>query len=137
MAKIEVHEDTILVNLHRCTGCWTCACACKVGNNLPDPEWWLTVRTLGSGEGIDRPAGTWGNLHMDWIPIWSKKCVKCPARRADGDEPYCVYNCPHKALFIGEKAAEEMEKLREKGYRIYQLGSFENTKDNIIYADKQ
>ena len=74
---------------------------------------------------------------MDWIPIWSTKCVKCPARRADGDEPYCVYNCPHKALFMGEQAAAEMERLRQEGYRIYQLGSVENTKDGIIYADKQ
>ena len=42
-------EKTILFNLQRCTGCWTCSLACKVGNKLPDDEFWLTVRTQGSG----------------------------------------------------------------------------------------
>ena len=90
MKMTEMNEKTILVDLQRCIGCWTCSLACKVGNNLPDEEFWLTVRTQGSGEGIDRPAGTWPNLHMSWIPIWSQSCVKCPSRIAKGDKPYCV-----------------------------------------------
>ena len=137
-STIEFTPDTILVNLNRCTGCWTCACACKVGNRLSDDEWWLRVKTLGSGEGIDRPAGTWEDgLHMDWIPLWSEKCVKCPARIKRGETPYCVYNCPTRALSIGEQAEEKCAELRERGFRIFVLPAYEGTKENIVYADRR
>ena len=116
----EINEKTILVDLQRCIGCWTCSLACKVGNNLPDEEFWLTVRTQGSGEGIDRPAGTWPNLHMSWIPIWSQSCVKCPSRIAKGDKPYCVNSCPCDALTIGEAAAAKKEELRDRGFRFFE-----------------
>ena len=130
-------EKTILVDLQRCIGCWTCSLACKVGNRLPDEEFWLTVRTQGSGEGIDRPAGTWPNLHMSWIPIWSQSCVKCPSRIAKGDKPYCVNSCPCGALTIGEAAAAKKEELRDRGFRFFELPAWEKSKDNVLYAEKK
>ena len=133
----EINEKTILVDLQRCIGCWTCSLACKVGNNLPDEEFWLTVRTQGSGEGIDRPAGTWPNLHMSWIPIWSQSCVKCPSRIAKGDKPYCVNACPCDALTIGEAAAAKKEELRDRGFRFFELPAWEKSKDNVLYAEKK
>ena len=133
----EISEKTILVALQRCIGCWTCSLACKVGNNLPDEEFWLTVRTQGSGEGIDRPAGTWPILHMSWIPIWSQSCVKCPSRIAKGDKPYCVNSCPCDALTIGEAAAAKKEELRDRGFRFFELPAWEKSKDNVLYAEKK
>ena len=133
----EINEKTILVDLQRCIGCWTCSRACKVGNNLPDEEFWLTVRTQGSGEGIDRPAGTWPNLHMSWIPIWSQSCVKCPSRIAKGDKPYCVNACPCDALTIGEAATAKKEELRDRGFRFFELPAWEKSKDNVLYAEKK
>ena len=133
----EINEKTILVDLQRCIGCWTCSLACKVGNKLPDEEFWLTVRTQGSGEGIDRPAGTWPNLHMSWIPIWSQSCVKCPSRIAKGDKPYCVNSCPCGALTIGEAAAAKKEELRDRGFRFFELPAWEKSKDNVLYAEKK
>lgn len=47
--------------------------SCEIGNGLPDETWWTTVRTLGSGEGIDRPAGVWPNLNMSWIPSYGSE----------------------------------------------------------------
>ena len=129
-------EKTILVNLLRCTGCWTCSLACKVGNHLPDEEFWLTVRTQGSGEGIDRPAGVWPDLRMSWIPIWSQKCVRCPSRIAEGEAPYCVNCCPNKALYVGAEAEAELERLRGKGFRIFQLPAWESSAPNVVYASK-
>ena len=133
----EFNEKTILVDLQRCIGCWTCSLACKVGNNLPDEEFFLTVRTLGSGEGIDRPAGIWPNLHMSWQPVWSTKCIKCPSRLAAGEKPYCVNSCPCGALSIGEAAAAKQEELREKGFRFFKLPAWDNSKEDVLYAEKK
>ena len=133
----EINEKTILVDLQRCIGCWTCSLACKVGNNLPDDEFFLTVRTLGSGEGIDRPAGTWPNLRMSWQPVWSTKCVKCPSRLAEGKAPYCINSCPCGALSIGEDAAAKQEELRDKGFRFFTLPAWDNSKEDVLYAEKK
>lgn len=129
-------ESKILVNLERCTGCWTCSLACKVGNGLDDRDFWLTVRTLGSGEGIDRPEGTWPNLHMSWMPLWSQMCIKCPGRIKDGLQPYCVHSCPNKALAFGDEADDETERLRMEGFRIFELPAWENSKEDIVYAHR-
>ena len=133
----EFNEKTILVDLQRCIGCWTCSLACKVGNNLPDDEFFLTVRTLGSGEGIDRPAGTWPNLHMSWQPVWTQKCVKCAGRLAKGERPYCVQSCPCGALSIGDAAAAKKEELRDRGFRFFEMPAWDRTKENVIYAEKK
>ena len=130
----EFNEKTILVDLQRCIGCWTCSLACKVGNNLPDDEFFLTVRTLGSGEGIDRPAGVWPNLHMSWMPYYTKHCIKCKPRTDAGELPYCVAQCPNHALAYGADAVEKIAAARERGARIYQLPSWENSKEGVIYA---
>ena len=129
-------DATILANLQRCTGCWTCTMACMVGNNLEDGDFRVTVRTLGSGEGIDRPSGTWPDLRMSWMPIWSGKCTKCAPRVAEGREPYCTYNCPNGALTFGADVPAKIEELREKGFRIFELPEWEYSKNGIVYASK-
>jgi Fe-S-cluster-containing dehydrogenase component len=131
-------NNKILVNLERCIGCWSCAMACKVGNGLDDDTWWATVRTLGNGEGIDRPAGVYPKLSMGWQPVWSDKCIFCAKRVKDGDEPYCVYNCPTFALTFGEdKVADEAAKLRGEGYQLFEMPKWEGTKKGILYASKK
>ena len=136
-------QPTILINLDRCTGCWTCSMACKIGNHLPDDTWWSTVRTLGSGEGIDRPGGTWPNLKMGWLPVFSKSCVMCAGRTAEGELPYCVYNCPTQAMWYGDledegsEIAQKVEELRDRDFRLFRLPSWENSKEGIVYASKR
>ena len=127
-------KQAILVNLERCTGCWTCSLACKVGHDLPDEEFWLTVRTLGSGEGIDRPAGIWPDLHMSWIPVWFESCNRCPERLSEDEPPYCVYACPNSALKWGDEVPEAVEELREKGFRIFHQPSWDPVRHDITYA---
>ena len=133
----EMNDKTILVDLQRCIGCWTCSLACKVAYDLPDEEFWLTVRTMGSGEGIDRPAGTWPDLHMSWLPVYSTSCIKCPQRLKEDKLPYCVDSCPCSALYIGEAAVEKKEELRDKEFRFFELPAWENTKSDILYAEKK
>ena len=133
-AEVEVNDDTIFVDTLRCTGCWTCALACMTGNKLKDGEFFVQVRTLGSGEGIDRPAGTWPNLHMSWMPVYSKSCIKCKDRTAEGKLPYCVQDCPNRALAFGKDAVEKMEAARKRGARIYELPTWEKSKEHVVYA---
>lgn len=129
-------KSEILVNLQRCIGCWTCSLACKVGNDLPDEVYWQTVRTLGSGEGIDRPAGEWPNLRMSWMPIWSCDCVKCAERLSANEAPYCVHACPTHALSWGDEVSSATQALREQGFRIFKLPAWEKSRDDVTYASK-
>lgn len=134
-------KPTILVNLKRCTGCWTCSLACKVGNHVPEEEWWQFVRTLGDGSGIDEPGGEWPNVHMSWMPIWTKECVLCKGRTSQGEEPYCVYNCSSKALIYGDRddpesaVSKAIISLEDRSFRLFQLPAFEGTRPEVIYAD--
>lgn len=130
----EIKESTVFVDLLRCTGCWTCALACMTGNKLKDGQYFVTVRTNGSGEGIDRPSGVWPDLRMSWTPIYSKHCIKCESRTAVGDAPYCVGMCPNKALNWGPEVGAKIEAARDRGARIFQLPAWENSREDVIYA---
>lgn len=136
-------ETRILVDLEKCVGCWSCSMACKIGNELPEETWWQTVRTLGSGEGIDRPSGVWPKLTMGWLPVYSQECTLCAGRLKEGNTPFCVYNCPTDALLIGDmkepesEIAQELDTLKNNGYRIFGLPPWENTKRHILYASRK
>jgi len=63
--------------------------------------------------------------------------VKCPSRLAAGELPYCVNSCPCDALSIGDAAVAKKEELRERGFRFFEMPSWENTKDGVVYAEKK
>ena len=132
----------ILVNVNRCTGCWTCSLACKVGHKLDTDEWWQYVNTIGDGKGVDSPGGTWPNLFMKWEPVYTKKCTLCADRTVEGDQPFCVFNCPTEALTYGDADDPEspfnvrIEELKELGFGVYKRHAWEGTRDNIYYAEK-
>lgn len=134
-------QPTILINLQRCTGCWTCSMACKVGNKLDLEEWWQHVRTIG-GAGIDEPSGTWPDVHMSWMPIHTSDCTLCGARTDQGQEPFCTYNCPTKAMTYGDLddpqslVSQKIDELRGRGFRIFKLPEWERSRSEIIYASK-
>jgi Fe-S-cluster-containing dehydrogenase component len=114
-----------------------------MGNGLADDVWWQTIRTLGSGEGIDRPAGTWPNLTMSWIPVYSKDCVFCTGRTARGELPYCTSCCPTRAMTYGDlddvesDISKRLADLRDKGFRIFSLPAWEQSRKEILYASKK
>ena len=133
----------MLVDLQRCIGCWTCAMACKVGNCLEDDEYRVTVRTNGSGAGIDRPQGTYPNLRMSWQPIYQKSCTFCAERLGEGKPQYCVMDCPTHALAFGDDADPESEfckalaRVKDKHYHVFELPPFEDSRANVVYATKE
>ena len=129
-------RKTTLVNLNRCTGCWACSMACKSINKLDDEDFWVTVRTHGNGHGIDHPAGKWPNLTVSWQPIWSKKCIECAPRQAEGKPPFCVECCPTHAISFGEEADCQLEELKGQGFEVFELPAYESSRQGVIYARK-
>jgi Fe-S-cluster-containing dehydrogenase component len=138
-------KPMIHIDLNRCIGCWTCSMACKMGNALADDEYRLTVRTLGNGRGIDRPAGIYPDLHMEWQPVYTKACTMCAGRTGEGKSelPYCVYDCPTGALAFGDaddaKSAycAAVERCRDAGADIFALASYEDSKSGVTYASRR
>lgn len=141
----DAKNSSIVVDLERCTGCWTCAFSCKFGHGLPDDTWKIAVRTLGSGEGIDKPAGTWPNLHMEWMPVWLGSCLRCGARACSESypEPYCVHNCPTHALSFGDPddpdtpAGAAVASARAAERRIFKLPEYEGSREDVTYLNRR
>lgn len=137
--------NDILVDLECCTGCWTCAFSCKIGHNLADDDWRVIARTLGSGEGIDKPAGTWGDLHMEWMPVWATKCMCCGPNKCTESypEPFCVHNCPTGALSYGDLEdpesdnAKKAAELKASGRRFFKIPEFEGGRPDVQYVNRK
>ncbi|MGI6217699.1 MAG: hypothetical protein ACOYIK_08830 [Coriobacteriales bacterium] len=125
-------RDMILVNLERCTGCWSCSVGCKMVNGLADDDYRIKVRTLGNGDGIDHPEGTWPNLSMSWQPVWMSKCTSCAEGNTDHGM-FCVYTCPSHALTCGAEAEAEAERLEGEGFQLFDLDEDE-LRSNVRYA---
>lgn len=135
----------MLVDLDRCIGCWTCSMACKVGNHLADNEFRIEVETLGSGVGIDRPAGAYPDLHMTWRPVYQATCTFCPERLRADELPFCVSCCPTEALAFGDAAdsasdfAQALARVEGKGARTFELEgeAAANARANVTYATRR
>lgn len=136
-------SNSILIDLNRCTGCWTCSIVCKSSHELSDDEFWVRIETLGDGSGIDRPSGVWPNLKMSWLPIHTKKCTGCADLVAKNLTPTCVYNCLNAAMAYGDPEDEESDvskrlaECREKGLTTFELPSWQDSKDGVIYVARK
>jgi len=78
---------TMIIDLSRCIGCWTCAVGCKAENDEPIGIWWNRILTNG-GEEMDTPSGTYPDVSMSYMPINCQHCDNAP----------CVKVCPVGAL---------------------------------------
>lgn len=81
----------MVIDTQRCSGCNSCATACKLNNNLSKNVWWNTILTEG-GATRDTASGEWPNNEMRFFP---KACQHCR-------KPLCVAACPTGASQKGE-----------------------------------
>jgi len=79
----------MVIDLNRCIGCWTCAVACKQENDVPEGLFWLRILTLGDGDAIDVPSGTYPDVSLAYE---ATNCYHC-------EHPPCVKACPTQATF--------------------------------------
>lgn len=131
----------ILIDVNRCTGCWTCSTACKLAHDLPVDEYWLFIRTIGAG-GIDEAGGTWPNLYLKWNPVFTQQCIKCVGDESTGGVPYCAYNCPTEAMLYGDvddpntEIAKHRETLLDNLYHEWKFPQWEKTRDDVTYMER-
>jgi len=78
---------TMVIDLSRCLGCWSCAVGCKLENDEPIGIWWNRILTNG-GQEPDTPSGNYPNIRMTYLPINCQHCDNAP----------CVKVCPVAAL---------------------------------------
>lgn len=93
MAHYAISLDT-----HRCIGCFSCAVACKLENNLPDQVWYAHVETEG-GTAMHTPAGEYGANTISYLV---KQCNHC-------DNPACAAVCPVGATYKDEETGLVMQ----------------------------
>jgi molybdopterin-containing oxidoreductase family iron-sulfur binding subunit len=81
----------MVIDLERCIGCWTCAVACKMSNNVAMGNYWLRILNV-EGPHIGSPGDVKGAPEMTTVPFMCQHC----------ENPPCVKACPVGATYQRE-----------------------------------
>jgi Fe-S-cluster-containing dehydrogenase component len=95
----------LLINYDYCTGCHTCAVACKQEHGYPAGRWGIMVKDL-TRETVDK-------VQVDFLPFPTDLCDLCARRTAAGEKPACVKHCMAGCMSYGEvgELARAMETM--------------------------
>jgi Fe-S-cluster-containing dehydrogenase component len=91
---------SFVIDLDRCTGCWACAIACRMRNELSEGEWWIRVETVG-GASRDTSTGVFPDVEKHYRPIIDH-CIEGVAEPTAPDTPACAAACPTRAIVVSE-----------------------------------
>ncbi len=94
----------MVINLDRCIGCWACAVACKMKNDLEPGVWWLRVDTV-SGDLPNPKAPEGGDTRRYYLPV-IERCSFTARQGEAGMLPECLKACPTDAFQFGDPAAQ-------------------------------
>jgi Fe-S-cluster-containing dehydrogenase component len=100
-AAPERSRYALVIDLDRCIGCWACAIACKMKNNLAEGEWWLRVDTVTSDQ-RDLPDNRSADQRTLYRPV-IERCSYSAQQATRGRLPDCVKACPVEAMRFGEQ----------------------------------
>ena len=75
-------HNCIVVNLDRCTGCYSCEITCKMENDIALGEHWNKMLQRG-------PFGDYPNMTRYLLPTMCQQCADAP----------CVHVCPTGASY--------------------------------------
>jgi Fe-S-cluster-containing dehydrogenase component len=95
----------LLIDYEYCTGCHTCAVACKQEHGYPPGKWGIKV-TEYVLEGFK------DKVSIDYIPFPTDLCDLCAKRVKAGEQPACVKHCMAGCMYFGPvtELAKQMEK---------------------------
>ena len=122
-------HNCIVVNLDRCTGCYSCEITCKMENDVALGEYWNKMLQRG-------PFGDYPNMTRYPLPTMCQQCADAPcvhvcptgASYRDGNNvvlidrekcigcKYCMMACPYgvRSWNAAEKCAEKCTLCRER-----------------------
>lgn len=86
-------KKTMVIDLDRCIGCYSCEVSCKMENSVALGVNYNKVLTLG-------PTGTFPKLEMYYLSVLCQSCKDAP----------CVEVCPTKASHFNENGAVLIDK---------------------------
>ena len=105
----------ILADAQWCSGCHSCEVACQMEHGLPVGETGIKVVKIGPWPIGDEADENW---QFSYLPIPTKQCDTCAARRGLGKVPTCVQHCQSMCLEFG--ALDELAgKLDEKQKTLF------------------
>jgi Fe-S-cluster-containing dehydrogenase component len=95
----------LLIDYEYCTGCHSCAVACKQEHGYPPGKWGIKV-TEYVLEGFK------DKVNIDYIPFPTDLCDLCAKRVKEGEQPACVKHCMAACMYYGpiSELAKQMEK---------------------------
>ena len=88
----------ILVDAQWCSGCHSCEVACQMEHGLPVGQTGIKVVKIGPWVIGDEADENW---QFSYLPIPTKQCDTCAARRGLGKVPTCVQHCQSQCLEFG------------------------------------
>jgi len=115
-------KNTMVIDLDRCIGCYSCEIACKMENDVALGVYYNKVLTIG-------PTGTFPDIEQYFLPTICQQCYDAPCvgvcptgatyKSADGTVlvnkelcigcKYCMMACPY-----GARSFNETQKVVEK-----------------------
>ena len=96
----------LLIDFDYCSGCHSCAVACKQEHGYPEGKWGIKVE-----EKVFMDPGKPDSVRVDHIPFPTEFCDLCITRTARGHRPACVKHCQDWCMYFG--TLEELAKLME------------------------
>lgn len=93
----------MVVDLRKCTGCQTCAIACKMENSVPLGVWRIWVN--------EQEKGDYPHVTKGFVPLLCNNC----------ENPHCVTVCPVKATYKRDDGIVEINPHLCVGCKICML----------------
>lgn len=134
-ATFATPEGTILIDQERCIGCRLCMSACPYQRrffNWGDPV--IPAQALFAEYNVESQIPARRGTVM--------KCDFCAERPRQGNLPYCVQACPHRAIYYGDEEedvatnGQEVVKLSRflSEHKAYRLKEELGTKPSVYYV---